>query len=67
MPETRGRLNRRTTASVAPVVELNTEPAAEYFEQGHTELTKRELKEVAELRGLPTSGTKAELVARLEE
>jgi hypothetical protein len=36
-------------------------------EEGLSELTKAELQEQLEAKGLPTSGTKAELLERLTE
>lgn len=42
--------------------DVDEEPEGEY-----SDLTKDELKELAEERGLAVSGTKAELIARLEE
>lgn len=43
------------------------EPAAEPADEGYGGWTVRELKEELDARGLPKSGRKADLVARLEE
>ncbi len=55
------------TARQRKAADRLSEPVPVYFEHGHTDLTKSELKDLASLRGLSTSGTKAELIARLEE
>lgn len=56
-----------TPTTLPPVVGGVPADEAEAEESEYTDLNKDELKELCEERGLPVSGTKTELIARLEE
>ena len=57
----------RTTTDLPPANDAGETEADEDLASDYSELTKDELKDLCEERGLAVSGNKAELVARLEE